>query len=846
MKLTNPAHNPSKPLGVASPLLYLLPVLLILISMACAQTIPGIPPAATPTQGQEVPAPPEATPIPESEITFRVEIPANSPPNETVYLNILDEVSGLALNMLTYPMDQDDSRHFILAMPLPLGSAVKYRYSRQAPAAMVEEHVSDGRQMRYRLYHVEGPGMVQDVVTRWTDTQFEGATGRISGQALDALTGQPITNLLIVAGGAQALTASDGSYLLEGLPPGTHNLTAYALDGSYRTFQQGAVVAAESTTPAELRLTPANMVNIIFNVSLPADTVPAVPIRIAGNLYQLGNTFGDLAGGVNTVASRMPTLSLTPEGTYAIQMSLPAGADLRYLYTLGDGFWNTELQADGTRNVRQLIVPEQDTVIQDRVHSWHPEGAAPITFDVNVPANTPAEDFVSIQFNPFFGWMEPIPMWRLGDHRWALVLNNPLQTVGSMSYRFCRNDQCGAADDAQTMGPNSGGYPINSSLFSQTVEDEVAGWAWLDANPPTAAIDPVQVTARGAHFMAGVEYQPGYHPTWKPRMAETLNNVQSTSANWVFITPTWTYTRNSPPILELVSGRDAPWSDLQDSIQQARQRGMSVAVYAYPRFPATTTQWWGEARRDFPWWVVWFERYRAFALHYADLATRSDAQALVLGGDWISPAMPGGTLGDGSPSGVPADAETRWRNLIQEVRAHYGGTIIWALPYQQAASFPPAFLDTVDRIYVIFNPPLTSVPNAGRADLQNEAARLLDTGIQPLQARFGKAITIGLAYPSADGSATACLPNPAGGCISWEALARPQADLSIVLIDMGEQADIYSAVLGAINGRDWITGFVSQGFYPPVTLQDKSSSVRGKPAQEVIRYWYPRLLGLVQ
>ena len=826
--------------------MYLLPALLVLISLACAQTIPGIPPADTSTPGVEPPAPPAATPIPESEITFRVEVPANSPPDEPVFLNILDEVSGLALNMLTYPMDQEDGRHFILAMPLPLGSAVKYRYSRQAPAALVEEHVSDGRQMRYRLYHVEGPGTVQDVVTRWTDTQFEGSTGRISGQALDALTGQPITNLLIVAGGAQALTASDGSYLLEGLPPGTHNLVAYALDGSYRTFQQGAVVAAESTTPAELRLTPASLVSIIFNVSMPADTVPAVPIRMAGNLYQLGNTFGDLAGGVNTVASRMPTLSLTPEGSYAIQLSLPAGADLRYLYTLGDGYWNTELRQDGSRQLRQLIVPEQDTIIQDHVSSWRAPGASPITFDVNVPANTPAEDFVSIQFNPLFGWMEPIPMWHLGDNRWALVLNNPLQTVGSMSYRFCRNDQCGAADDAQTMGPNSGGYPINSSLFSQIVEDEVTGWAWLDTNQPTAAIDPVAVTARGAHFMAGIEYQPGYHPTWKPRMAETLNNLQSTGANWVFVTHTWTYTRNSPPILELASGRDAPWPDLQDSILQARQRGFSVAVYASPRFPSASAQWWGEAKRDFSWWVVWFERYRAFALHHADLATRSDAQALVLGGEWLSPAMPAGVLADGSPSGVPADAESRWRNLIQEVRARYSGTIVWALPYAQAANNPPVFLDAVDRIYVLFNPPLTTVANAGRADLQNEAARLLDTGIQPLQARFGKAITVGVAYPSADGAAIACLPNPAGGCLSWDALARPQADLSTVSIDMGEQADIYSAVLAAVNARDWVTGFISQGFYPPVTLQDKSSSVRGKPAQEVLKYWFPRILGTIQ
>ena len=845
MKISQKTNRLRKPTTRTAPAL-LLPALLVLISMACTQTLPILPTPAPATPGQATATPLPVTPLPESEITFRVEVPANSPADEPVFLNLVDEVSGLALNMQTYPMDQEDANHYIILMPLPYGSAVKYRYSRQSEAGMVEEHVSDGRQMRYRLYHVEGPGMVQDVITRWTDTKFEGSTGRISGQALDAITGQPITNLLIVAGGSQAFTASDGSYLLEGLPPGTHNLVAYALDGAYRTFQQGALVAADSTTPAELRLTPSTMVKVTFIVTMPANTIPAVPIRLAGNLFQLGNTFGDFTGGVNTVASRMPVLNLSPDGHYLLQVSLPAGADLRYLYTLGDGYWNTELNPDGNRRLRQLIVPESDTVLQDNVASWRAENSAPITFDVNVPANTPAEDFVSIQFNPLFGWTEPIPMWRIGNNRWAYVLNSPLQTVGSLSYRYCRNDQCGAADDTQTMGPNSGGYPINSSLFSQTVEDQVGAWAWLDPNPIAVAIDPVQVAARGAPFIAGIEYQPGYHPTWRPRTAEALNSIQGTGANWLFISPTWTYTRNSPPILEFATGRDAPWFDLQDSIQQARLRGLNVAVFPSPRFPMDTNQWWAESKRDFSWWVVWFERYRAFALHHADLAARNDAQALVLGDTWLLPSMPGGKLSDGTPSGVPADAETRWRNLIREIRTRFNGILIWALPYNQAVNNPPIFLDSVDRIYILFDPSLTKANNAGRPDLQTEAARLLDTGIQPLQARFGKALMIGLAYPSADGAATGCLPSTSGGCLNTSLLARPQPDITEVNIDLGEQADIYSAVLAAINGRSWITGFISRGFYPPVILQDKSASVRGKPAQEALKYWFPRLLGTIQ
>ncbi len=39
---------------------------------------------------------------------------------------------------------------------------------------------------------------------------------------------------------------------------------------------------------------PAQLVNIIFTVSVPDSTQKGVPLRLAGNLLQLGNTFSDL------------------------------------------------------------------------------------------------------------------------------------------------------------------------------------------------------------------------------------------------------------------------------------------------------------------------------------------------------------------------------------------------------------------------------------------------------------------------------------------------------------------------------------------------------------------------
>ncbi len=809
--------------------------------MGCSDIMPTL--TSQPLMSDEPPATASIPNIQESEITFMVEIPKTTPEDQPISINLLDEVTGLAISAKTHQMQPTEDGFYSITLPFPLGSLIKYRYSRQGEAAPIQEHISDGRQVRYRLYNVQGPGEVHDVVTRWTDTQFDGITGRITGKALDSVTGQPLPNILIVAGGAQALTASDGSYLIEGLPPGIHNLVAYALDGSYRIFQQGALVEEESTTPAELRLKEANYVNVTFDISVPDTTIPAVPIRMAGNLYQLGNTFADLSGGVSTIASRMPVVSLLPDQKYQINLKLPVGADIRYLYTLGDSNWNAERTIDGDYKLRQILVPDQDMAIKDEIESWSTEASTALTFDVTVPATTPSDETISIQYKPFFGWTESIPMWSLGNNRWAFVLNTPTNLIKGLSYRYCRNNQCGATDDSQTIGNNSNGRSIDPESVSSPMVDQVESWAWLDdQNTP---VDPgaSQIAPHGLEYIAGIELQPTYHPSWTPLTPFTVNIINQTGANWMVLSPTWSFTRDDPPILEQVTGKDALWIDLTESIGKAQESGLKIALNPTPQFPTNVDEWWEDAPRDFSWWLVWFERYRNFIVHHADLAAQTNSEMLILGGDWLTPALPGGHLADGTPSGVPADADLRWRTLIHDIRSRYNGTIAWALPSAQASEKSPAFLESVDLIYIQFSSPLSNNLEPTQPELEAEAARILDTEIFPLQSELGKPLVLSVEYPSADGGNTGCLDDPdRESCLEFRALSRPNDDIPTITIDLQEQTDIYSALLNAANARNWIDGFISRGYYPPAALQDKSTSIHGKPAEEVIKTWFPQLL----
>ena len=838
----NPTKQSSRKLVLAA-LLFIF----ILSSSGCQFSLiklPPLPGGQSSTSTPAIPSGPTATPRPLAQVTFIAVLPEPLGAGESLAIAMLDEVTGLALNSVLYPMEPRDPQTYAVSLPLSLNSIVKYRYVRRTNVQLQEDSGTDVA-VRYRLYQVNGPGETRDMVASWIDRTFAGKTGSIEGEVF-AEGGGPLANIMVTAGGVQTITDSQGRFDLEALPPGTHNLVAYALDGSYQTFQQGATVLENLNTPVKLFLKPAQLVNVTFNISVPSNTLPGAPVRLGGNLFQLGNTFADLSGGISTIADRMPVMTALPDGRYTLSLRLPAGADIRYKYTLGDGFWNAEHKTNSEFVVRQLIVPQQDTIINESVETWQAGSSSPILFEADVPANTPVGDIIYIQFNPY-GWTEPIPMWPIGNNRWVYKLYSPLSILGSFGYRYCRAAQCSSADDTATMGDAARGRQVSTSLAPQDIKDTISAWAWLENTQPGDLVG-TPVTVHQNDFMAGVELQPTQHPNWITSIPQALQNIQAIGSNTVILTPTWTYSDSFPLVLAPVPGKDAYWNDTHRMVTQARALNMNVAVFPTPRFSTNAEAFWASAPKNGDWWQTWFDHYRAFIINYADLAAQSGAQTLILGGDWIEPALPGGTLADGTTSsGVPSDAETRWKAILAEVRTHFRGRILWALRYdQEYVDTPLGFLSDIDGIYLLWSLKLSASSNPSKSDLADEAGRILDTNVSPLASLLGKPVIIAVAYPSASGSASGCLPDGQGGCLHWTQLSPPNPDASSLTLNLQLQADIYEAMLTAVNQRQWVSGFVSRGYYPPTILHDKSASVHGKRAADILWYWYPRLLGTIR
>ena len=783
------------------------------------------------------------------EVTFYVQLPLNTPDDQQIFLSTLDEVTGLGVNAQAHPLepaiseeDLDQGLLYKTTLAVPQQATLKYRYTRQNQYAVIE-HTSTNEQVRYRMVQADTPLEVRDVVYAWSDTDYYWSEpGRISGTITDSTTGEPIPGVLVTAGGVQTHTTANGSYLLSGLPPGVHNLVAYSIDGSYQVLQQGAEVASQANTEANLALEPREFVDVTFLVTVPYGT-PEKGVRLAGNLYQLGNTFGNLSGGMNTIPDRMPSLLHAGDNRYGIILSLPVGAEIRYKYTLGDGFWNAEHTEDGSFRVRRMIVPPEPVEINDTVATWSSGSKQAITFDLYTPENTPENEHVYIQFNPY-GWTTPLPMMQVDPHHWAFILYSPFDIISDLTYRYCREGDCGNTDDLESSGDLAAGRSVEPAGDPQYIADTVENWAWLEENLAAGQADTAGINPRGGKFLTAVEIMPGDAPGHTLQVIDALPDIAALQSDWVMLTPTWSFTHQRPPVLQPDPNQDPLWFDLSAAVEAAGSQNLQAALHPQVHFPETATAWWGSAPRDFAWWNSWFDQYAAYAAHFAVTAEQLGVETLVLGGEWLEPALPGGKLADGKPSGVPADAGMRWEKILSEVREQYSGRIAWAMALPEQDT-PPQFFKHIDQIQLTFNPDLTPSDGSESENASQTAGTYLDSAVKPFQEDWlqpdGKELVLRINYPSAAGGSSACIPGGGEDCLARSNFFQPAPDFPGIEADFNDQAAAYQAVFQAAASREWISGLISQGYYAPAVLHDLSISIHGKPAESIVQQWFSAL-----
>jgi len=783
------------------------------------------------------------------EINFYVQLPLNTPEGEIIYISTLDEVTGLGVNAQAHPLEPalgednlDQGPVYKTSLTVPQHSIIKYRYTRQNQYAVIE-HTQADEQVRYRIVRAENPLEVRDVVSKWSDTEYYWPEpGRISGVISDEATGKPVPGMLVIAGGVQAFTTASGSYMLPGLPPGIHNLVVYAPDGSYQEIQQGAEVASQANTEANLVVKPREFVDVTFLVSVPIGT-PEGSVRIVGNLYQLGNTFANLPGGMNTIPSRMPKLTYAGDNIYGIILSLPVGTEIRYKYSLGDGFWNAEHEEDGSFRIRRFLVPNHPIQIDEQVLTWKSGTKDSITFDLWTPDDTPPGEQIYIQFNPY-GWTTPLPMTELGPNHWVFILFSPFDILSDMTYRYCREGDCGTTDDSATQGKSPNGREVSPSSEPQYIADNIESWSWLETDLQFESIPLPTITSRGENFFSAIEIIPGNKAADSVQITEAIPEIKQINPRWVILTPTWSFTHQSPPVIEPDPNQDPLWFDLSEMNTAAINSGLKTAIHPQPHFKSTPEEFWSSAPRDFSWWNSWFDQYHGFALHFAEAAEQHGAEVLILGGDWLIPALPGGKLTNGEPSGVPADSEIRWMEILEDVKSHFSGTVAWTMSLPDKDNIP-GYINQIDQVHLNWTLDFQSGDSSSLEDLINQAQTSLDGEVNQFWSDWlreqDKKLILRLYYPSAASWSSNCSDEEDQVCYQLSDFIQPAPDLPGVEVDFTLQARVYTSLISTAANRSWISGIIARGYYAPAILHDKSISIHGKPAEMILSQWFARL-----
>lgn len=762
-------------------------------------------------------------------IKFQLELP--EPVTERLVVEILDDVTGLSYNSKLYELKAITDLTYETMLSVPSGSVIKYRYAK-IDQPFTPEATPDGIPVTYRLLYAPTNYTVRDFLQAWSGEVQQSLTGRLKGTLLDSNTKMPIHDILVSAGGMRTFTDANGKYVIDGLSEGIHNVVFYAMDGRYQTYQQGASIEPGMNTFANVSLIAMPAVNITFIVNPPIEALGA-PIHLAGNIIQLGNSFSDAHGSMSVTPKRMPTLTANEDGILEVTLPLFTGTDLRYKFTLGDGYWNAEQHDSGGFRIRQLIVPSQDATIVQTIDTWRSPDVEPITFLISVPQNVTPHDEKFIQFRTE-QWMEPIPLWPLGNGDYLYILFSPLVSSQSIFYQFCRNNDCLRAIDSGSLAFVREVQPTNNVQKVNLTLDSWQNWFPFEKN---ALVQESYVPVKPASFQRMVELTPEMNPVWPVYAPGGIAALDEGGVDTIILAPQWVISLNSP-YLRPELGLTPLNSDLITLLNFTNSHGFDTGLFPQIGPYNEIENWWNSKAHSEAWWSTFFTSYRDFVLAYAKLAQSTGVNYLFVGGKQLLPAFEGGVLPNGSDSSAPIGLDINWLEIISDLRDSFDGQIIWVTNANQKMDPLPDFINEFDAIYISIDSPLALGDDPSFEMIQSGFTEIIDNEIYEVYRSTGMPITLALAYPAVEIAASGCaLLNET--CYN-DGLFRTSEILPYAL-SFSEQALIYNAVMPIIASRDWITGISTRGYEPVVIVHDGASSIAGKPAYDILQYWFTNM-----
>lgn len=347
-------------------------------------------------------------------------------------------------------------------------------------------------------------------------------------------------------------------------------------------------------------------------------------------------------------------------------------------------------------------------------------------------------------------------------------------------------------------------------------------------------------------FLVGHTFMDVYtNDLYNKSLASSITAMENTGANWVVYDNYWSYSSFEPPAIspfpQTFGFRNATREEICRMVVESHERGMNFALMLELNFDIAKgefTTW--EENQDFwtasqqllegkaqdidanlPYWESWFESYGAFVLDQAAIAQECGADLFVVGKQI-----------DGA---VKPELADHWRELISRVREIYSGPVSYAAftneHYSQAEDFP---LDALDYIIIYLYNQISELESPTLPELVAAFEVFHDSQFEPLSRESGLPVIFLTPFQSRD----------FGARQEWFEPAAPAPDVGE---DLLIQAKLYEALFQSLEDEDWVAGVITWGFWWRDDFNrlweegdasfNKSSSVRNKPAEWIIRKW---------
>ncbi|MBI4399160.1 hypothetical protein HY570_00275 [Candidatus Micrarchaeota archaeon] len=739
-------------------------------------------------------------------LTFNVNIPEYTPPNEKIYL-VLKDFTNYQKQRIE--MSKVDDRNWRADVKVEKGSLVRYVYDRGLHAddpynkfpRGKKESFSKDVQITFRYAYAGNDVTINDAVADWEDIQASrNDSGTFEGYVKDS-ENKAIVDATVSIAGVHLGTDYEGRFKLAGITPGMQNVVITTNDGSYKYHTQEVGIKSAEKTNVNFTLEKSRKINVVFNVEVPEDTPKYANVRIFGNVEQLGSVQWYRNA---LYAENMRFAAMNKSGNvFTVNLELYEGSYVEYVYSLGSSTLLTEVKDSGSSLIRSFVVDSQSNIKNEKIGGWRAQNQDATSLIVSVPSG--GEEPVLFVSNGY------VQMHKYADERWALTIYG----YKPDAYYFAR----GMVPDGRELVSEKRGVKTDVG-GDISITNIVSSWVWLDSAIVLNYTMKPLITPKARNFVNGVTLKEEYTPDYLPLYSSTFKRLKANNVSWVGIPLLWQMSSIEPmPEIEFRSIKNYPIgpsiSDIKKIVREAREKDLKVILHS--QIVARNTKGNIAEPHDDEWFDKYLEELERTLVFNAVIANETNAEMLVIPRN--------GHLQFKNPT-YKSKFDTRMQNILDKVRARYYGKLISDDSYEAAMSYE--YFKKLDYVGLYWFERLNIRNDASLEEIEVAINGLLNSKYKEVSLRNNKSVVITqFAYASVDGSINQ-VPE----------IAENLEDNANVKLDVEEQARVYEAFLRVVADKEWLNGSLAFNYGLIDQPEGKSFDIRAKPAEVVLSNYY--------